>query len=89
MVSIRWPAVPHLDTMASKGVFVPYPDLRARGSNADPEAACYLRPKIFEILGGWIKGSRHEQRHRGRRVDEREPRVEDGLPVYGLWLRLR
>lgn len=50
------PAVPHLDTMASKGVFAAYPDLKAQGATADPEAACYSRPKIFEILGDWIKG---------------------------------
>ncbi len=50
------PAVPHLDTMASKGVFVAYPDLKAQGAGADPEAACYSRPKIFEILGDWIEG---------------------------------
>ena len=49
-------AVPHLNSMQSRGVFVPYPDLKAHGPNADPEAACYLRPKIYEIIGDWIKG---------------------------------
>ncbi len=49
------PAVPHLNSMASKGVFDAYPDLYARGNNADPEAACYLRPQIFDVVGGWIK----------------------------------
>jgi len=49
------PAIPHLNSMDSKGVFDAYPDLRARGDDADPEAACYLRPDIFDVLGGWIK----------------------------------
>jgi hypothetical protein len=48
------PAVAHLDSMASRGVFDAYPDLYARGANADPEAACYSRPQIIDVLGGWI-----------------------------------
>ncbi len=53
---IAIPAVPHLDSMQSRGVFNAYPDLRAQGSNASPEASCYLRPRIFDIIGDWIKG---------------------------------
>lgn len=49
------PAVPHLNSMASRGVFKAYPDLRAQGPNANPESSCYLRPKIFEIIGEWIR----------------------------------
>jgi hypothetical protein len=41
--------------MQSKGVINAYPDLYARGSNAHPEAACYSRPQIIDVLGGWIR----------------------------------
>ena len=50
------PAIPHLERMASKGVFEAYPELKGQGSNVHPGAACYSNPGIFDILGGWIRG---------------------------------
>jgi hypothetical protein len=50
------PAIPHLELMENKGVFEAYPDLKGQGSNVHPGAACYSRPGIIDILGGWISG---------------------------------
>ena len=49
------PSPTHIQVMDSKNVFTHYPDLRARGANAHPGAACYSRPGAAEVLGGWIK----------------------------------
>lgn len=49
------PSTPHIQVMDAKNVFTYYPDLYARGDNAHPGAACYSRPAIAEVLGGWIE----------------------------------